>query len=83
MSSSPHALTSRLSDAEILEIFAAVMAGHGPDNLFLRLYGAALENATRRDFLILRPVSLVLIAKYHLIPPPPPPQSELKGEPPC
>jgi hypothetical protein len=68
MSTSPHAAIARLSDAEILEIFDRVVANRGGegDNRFLRFYGAALESASRRDFMILRPVSLILIAKYQL-----------------
>jgi hypothetical protein len=70
MSASPHAVIARLSDAEILEIFDQIVSGRGREgeNRFLRFYGAALQSASRRDFLILRAVSLILIAKYQLQP---------------
>lgn len=61
---------TRLSDDDILDIFRAVVEGeHDAETLppaFLHCYAEALLLATRRDFMILRPASLVLIAKYKL-----------------
>ncbi len=57
---------ARLTDVQILAIFGEVVRGAGPDSEFLRAYAAAIRMAPRRDFLILRAVSLLLIAKYHL-----------------
>jgi hypothetical protein len=54
----------RLTDRQILEIFQKLRADGGPR--FLEHYAEALAAAPRRDFLILRPVSLILITKYRL-----------------
>jgi hypothetical protein len=58
----------RLSDEQIIAIFQKLRADGYPQCVFLEHYAEALAAAPRRDFLILRPVSLVLIAKYRLTP---------------
>jgi hypothetical protein len=56
----------RLSDEQILEIFQRLRADGCPRCIFLEHYAAALATAPRRDFMIMRPVSLILISKYNL-----------------
>lgn len=56
----------RLSDGEILEIFDRLRADGCQRCIFLEHYAQALATAPRRDFLIMRPVSLILIGKYRL-----------------
>lgn len=55
---------SCLTDDEIQNIFVRVAQSN--ENEFLQHYALALCRATRKDFLILRPISLILIAKYNL-----------------
>ncbi len=55
----------KLTDQQILSIFGQVLTQRdGPS--FLRSYADAICCATSSDFLILRPASLILIAKYRL-----------------
>ena len=58
---------ARLSDEQILEIFRNYTAAPGFErSVFLQLFAEALAAAPRRDFLLLRPFSLILIGKYNL-----------------
>jgi hypothetical protein len=61
----------RLSDEDILEIFRNLRADGCPRCVFLEHYADALAAAPRRDFMMLRPASLILIAKYKLAEPRP------------
>lgn len=61
----------KLTDEQILDIFRELVrrrdAGKDPagvDSLYH--YACSVELATLRDFMILRPTSLILIAKYNL-----------------
>lgn len=61
----------KLTDEQIREIFRELVARReqqkepgGADALYF--YARAVELATLRDFMILRPTSLILIAKYGL-----------------
>jgi hypothetical protein len=56
--------SARLSDEEIKIAFTRVPIES--DNRFLSCFANAVLAATRRDFMILRPTALILIAKYHL-----------------
>jgi hypothetical protein len=57
----------RLTDQQILSIFGRViMQRDGPS--FLKTYADCVCQASQADFLILRPASLILIAKYKLQP---------------
>jgi hypothetical protein len=68
MSTNPHAnwfRLGRLSDEDLLQIFRQVYRA-GVETSFVLIYSEALLHATRRDFMLLRPASLVLIGKYNL-----------------
>jgi hypothetical protein len=56
----------RLSDDEIREIFRNFAGDGCPRCVFLEQYGRTLHAAAPKDFLVLRPVSLILIGKYNL-----------------
>jgi hypothetical protein len=61
----------RLSDEEILRIFDELQRSEAnkpqaEQDVFLTSYAETLRLATRRDFLILRGTSLILIGKYNL-----------------
>jgi hypothetical protein len=64
----------RMTDEEIREIFRRILEEgsrlqqpHDVTTLtFLRHLALAVASCTRRDFMILRPTMVVLIAKYHL-----------------
>jgi len=56
----------RLSDDEIREIFRNFVGDGCPRCVFLEQYGRLLHAAPPKDFLLLRPVSLILIGKYNL-----------------
>lgn len=56
---------TRLSDDEVLDIFRQVYH-QGTEPSFVLIYGEALLHAPRRDFMLLRPFSLILIGKYNL-----------------
>jgi hypothetical protein len=62
---------SRLSDEDILDIFRTLRAEGCPRCVFLEHYADALITAPRRDFMMMRPLSLILIAKYRLLEPTP------------
>jgi hypothetical protein len=55
----------RLSDEELLEIFRQVYRS-GQELSFVLVYAEALLLATRRDFMLLRPFTLILVGKYNL-----------------
>jgi hypothetical protein len=55
----------RLSDEELLQIFREVYR-QGKEPSFVLVFGEALLLATRKDFMLLRPFSLILIGKYNL-----------------
>lgn len=55
----------KFTDNEILRIFGQVLIRRDQPG-FLRCYADAICCACSRDFLILRPASLILIAKYDL-----------------
>lgn len=57
--------TPRLSDQEILQICHEVYQ-QGKEPSFVLVYAEALLLATRRDFMLLRPFTLLLIGKYNL-----------------
>ncbi len=57
---------ARLSDDEIREIFRCFVGDGCARCLFLEQYGKALHAAQPKDFLLLRPASLILIGKYDL-----------------
>jgi hypothetical protein len=55
----------KLTDQQILSIFGKVITGRdGPS--FIKTYADCVVQANHRDFLILRPVSLILIGEYNL-----------------
>jgi hypothetical protein len=56
----------RLTDAEIKAIFRNFPRDGCPRCVFLEHYTEALLTAPQRDFLLLRPASLILIGKYEL-----------------
>jgi hypothetical protein len=56
----------QLSDDEIRELFRVFASDGCPRCVFLEQYGKALHAAAPKDFLVLRPASLVLIGKYNL-----------------
>lgn len=56
----------RLTDAEIKAVFRNFARDGCPRCIFLEHYAEAITRAAPRDFLLLRPVSLVLIGKYDL-----------------
>jgi hypothetical protein len=59
--------STRLTDEEIKATFSGVMnTPLGTESCFLNSFATAVLAATRRDFMILRPTALILIAKYHL-----------------
>lgn len=62
----PQLALARLSDAEIREIFRGFARDGCPRCIFLEQYAKAIEAASPKDFLLLRPASLVLIGKYDL-----------------
>lgn len=62
-------LNQRLSDQAILAIFENLRDAGAASSVFLAHYAEALATAPRRDFMIMRPVSLILIAKYKLTQP--------------
>jgi hypothetical protein len=60
---------ARLTDEQILEIFRNYTVAPGNiegRSVFLQLFADAVQAAPRRDFLLLRPFSLILIGKYNL-----------------
>jgi len=59
--------SARLTDEEIKTVFSTVAPS--ADNRFLSYFATAVLAATRRDFMILRPTALILIAKYRLTQP--------------
>jgi hypothetical protein len=63
---------ARLSDAEILEIFRAYESS-APAG-WLANYARAVLEAPRRDFMLMRALSLILISKHQLQPPAKPEQ---------
>lgn len=56
----------RLSDEEIKEIFRLFVRDGCPRCVFLEQFARTLHAAPPKDFLLLRPVSLILIGKYDL-----------------
>jgi hypothetical protein len=56
---------ARLADEDLLQIFREVYR-QGKEPSFVLVFGEALLLATRRDFMLLRPFSLILIGKYNL-----------------
>lgn len=60
-----HFQLARLSDEDLLQIFREVYR-QGKELSFVLVFGEALLLATRRDFMMLRPFSLILIGKYNL-----------------
>jgi hypothetical protein len=64
-------MTSRLTDTQILHIFLETVVREASklpsdQNQFLSAYADAVRMAEKEDFLLLRPASLILIAKYKL-----------------
>lgn len=57
-----------LTDLQILHIFKETARRGGPGDDFLHFYSEAITRATRKDFMVLRPASLLLIGKYQLEP---------------
>lgn len=55
----------RLTDEELLQIFREVYR-QGREPSFVLVFGEALLLATHRDFILLRPYTLLLIGKYNL-----------------
>jgi hypothetical protein len=56
----------RLSDDDLLQICREVYR-EGRELSFVLVYAEALLLATRRDFMLLRPFTLILIGKYNLV----------------
>jgi hypothetical protein len=62
---------TRLNDDQVRQVFADVPVREaskpeGEQNHFLIALAGAVQFATRRDFMILRPYVLIVIAKYNL-----------------
>ncbi len=57
---------ARLTDADIKAIFLNFARDGCPRCVFLEHFAEALLTAPQRDFLLLRPASLILIGKYDL-----------------
>ena len=63
-----HPDVTRLTDEEIRSIFRTIAEWPGPEKeTFIRAYANAVLKAAKEDFIVLRPVTLVFIAKYNLL----------------
>lgn len=56
----------RLTDEQILHVFTEVTSGRGHHYGFVLGIADAVCQATHHDFMILRPIAVIVIAKYRL-----------------